>query len=103
MIRSNIARVLVWMTGALVAFSAMAVSVRELAGTLSIFEILAVRTAAGVAILLAVAAARPDLRPRLATRRLGLHALRNVVHFAGQYGWALSLTHLLHFKGTTTS
>jgi drug/metabolite transporter (DMT)-like permease len=49
------------------------------------FEILFLRSLVALAILLA-------LRPRLgagafATRRLGLHVARNLVHFCGQYAW----------------
>ena len=37
--RSQLLRVVLWMTGALLSFSAMAVSVRVLADTLSVLEI----------------------------------------------------------------
>lgn len=80
------------MTGALLSFSAMAVSIRGLAATLNIFEILAIRNGCGVVVLLALTVTRTDLRQTLALRRMGLHALRNSVHFASQYAWALSLT-----------
>jgi len=80
------------MTGALLSFCAMAVSIRGLATTLKISEILAIRSACGVVVLLAVAAAHPELRATLKPRRMALHALRNSVHFASQYAWALSLT-----------
>jgi len=80
------------MTGALLSFSAMAVSIRSLAEKLNIFEILTIRSACGVAVLLALVATHPDLRQTLVLRRMPLHALRNSVHFASQYAWALSLT-----------
>jgi drug/metabolite transporter (DMT)-like permease len=81
-----------WMIGALISFSAMAVSVRELAGALSIFEILAVRSGLGLAALLAIGATRPRLLRSLSRRHFGLHLLRNSIHFASQYAWALSVT-----------
>jgi drug/metabolite transporter (DMT)-like permease len=80
------------MTGALLSFSAMAVSIRGLAGRLNIFEILTIRSGTGVLVLLALVATHPKLRATLALRRMGLHAVRNSVHFASQYAWALSLT-----------
>jgi drug/metabolite transporter (DMT)-like permease len=80
------------MTGALLSFSAMAVSIRGLAGRLNIFEILTIRSGTGVLVLLALLATHPELRATLALRRMGLHAVRNSVHFASQYAWALSLT-----------
>ncbi len=88
----DIGRVVVWMGVALLSFSVMAVSIRALAATFSVFEILAVRSAGGLIVLAALALMRPALRPLLRTRRIGLHALRNSVHFAAQYAWALSIT-----------
>jgi drug/metabolite transporter (DMT)-like permease len=89
---TRIGEVLLWMSGALVSFSTMAVSVRELAHTLNVFEILAVRNASGLAVLGTLAIVRPELRLLLKPERMGLHLVRNVVHFASQCGWALSLT-----------
>ena len=89
---SQILTVVFWMTGALFAFSATAVAVRELSPAFSVFEILAIRNAAGIAILLAFALVRADLRRQLKPRRLKLHLIRNVLHFAGTDGWAYGLT-----------
>jgi len=50
-----------------------------------------VRATCGLAIIGLVAAFRPDLRRTIGHNRLGLHALRNTVHFASQYLWAASL------------
>src|SRR5262245_40778178 len=79
------------MTGALLSFSAMAVSVRALAGTLSVMEILAVRAGLGLMVMAALAAVRADLRATIITPRLALHVFRNTVHLGGQYLWAMSL------------
>ena len=81
-----------WMSGALVSFSTMAVAVRELSRSLGIFEILAIRSGAGLAILLGLALARPNLWVWLVPRHMALHVVRNTVHFAAQFAWALSLT-----------
>jgi drug/metabolite transporter (DMT)-like permease len=89
---SKILTVVFWMTGALFAFSATAVAVRGLSPAFSIFEILSIRNAVGLAILLAFALVKPDLRRQLKPRRMKLHLLRNVLHFAGTDGWAYSLT-----------
>lgn len=94
MTHANLLRVVLWMSGALLSFSAMAVSVRALAGALSLFEILAIRSGGGLLILLAILAARPTLRHDLAPRRMTLHAVRNGTHFLAQYAWAASLTML---------
>jgi drug/metabolite transporter (DMT)-like permease len=80
------------MAGALLSFTTMALSIRALAHTLSIFEILTTRTLGGLAILLTLAAFRPELREGFRPRFMRLNLLRNSVHFASQYVWALSLT-----------
>jgi drug/metabolite transporter (DMT)-like permease len=90
--RSDIAWLALWMTGTLLSFTTVAVSVRALAGTLSAFEMMAVRSAFGLAVMLAILAARTGLRHDLSLRRLRLHALRNALHFASQIGWAVSVT-----------
>jgi drug/metabolite transporter (DMT)-like permease len=90
--RSDIAWLALWMTGTLLSFTMVAVSVRALAGTLSAFEMMSVRSAFGLAVMLAFLAARPGLRRDLSVRRLRLHAVRNTLHFASQIGWAVSVT-----------
>jgi drug/metabolite transporter (DMT)-like permease len=80
------------MSGALLSFSATAIAVRALATAFSVFEMLAVRNAAGVAILLVLAGLKPELRAGLKPRRFGLHLARNVLHFAGTDGWTFGLT-----------
>jgi len=89
---ANLARVVLWMSGALLSFCVMAVSVRELAANLSIFEMLAIRSGFGVLVLGTLAALSPALRRMVVPQRMGLHLLRNSTHYAGQYLWALSLT-----------
>jgi drug/metabolite transporter (DMT)-like permease len=91
----KLARVVLWMVGALLSFSAMAVSIRELSnGGLSIFEILAIRSGVALLVLLFLLAVRPQLRVHALPRRMGLNFLRNTVHYASQYAWALALTML---------
>lgn len=90
--RGNVTAVVLWMSGALLSFSAIAVAVRELSAALSVFEMLAFRNFAGLVVLLAAAAVLPRLRPQLVPRRLGRHVQRNLVHFAGQYSWAVGVT-----------
>ena len=84
--------VVLWMTGTLLSFSAMAVSIRELSRALGILEILALRNALGLVILLALVLVRPELRHTIRTHHIWLHLMRNSVHFAAQFAWATSLT-----------
>ena len=88
----SILAVVLWMSGALFSFSATAIAVRALASTFSVFEMLAVRNAAGVLILLVLALLKPELRSGLKPRRFPLHLARNVLHFLGTDGWAFGLT-----------
>jgi len=88
----SVVRVLLWMSGVLLSFTAMAPSIRALSKTLSIFEILSIRTATGLVVLSALALARPQLRLQLNTRQLWLQATRNVLSFSGGFAWSLALT-----------
>lgn len=90
----QLGRVILWMTGALLSFSATALSVRALAKVLSIFELLSVRAGIGLLIMLGAMALRPQLRHDLSFRRFGLHFWRNASHFIGQYFWSLAITML---------
>jgi drug/metabolite transporter (DMT)-like permease len=87
----QLARVVLWMVGALLSFCLMAVAIRKLSGPLTVMEILALRAALGLAIIGLVAIFRPAERHSITMRRLPLHILRNSVHFGSQYLWALGL------------
>ena len=77
------------MGGAVLSFSAMAIAARELLAHMGPFEILFWRSLLMLAIVLViVAGAGWHL---LGTRRLPLHALRNLVHFGGQYSWVYAI------------
>ena len=78
-----------WMVGALVSFSVMAVSVRELLHTMGSFEILFIRSLMSLLILLFLLPGRVN---SLRTRHFGLHVLRNCFHFAGQYAWVYAIS-----------
>jgi drug/metabolite transporter (DMT)-like permease len=88
----SLGRVAAWMIGAVVSFSASALAVRALAKQLNIFEILSIRSGAGVLVLLVLIATRPELRPEVSLRHIGFHLARNTTHFIGQYAWALAVT-----------
>jgi drug/metabolite transporter (DMT)-like permease len=92
-ITNRIARVVLWMVGALLSFSTMAVSIRELSRAgLGIFEILAIRSGVALLVLLLLLLLRPNLRVHALPRRMGLNFLRNTVHYASQFSWATALT-----------
>jgi drug/metabolite transporter (DMT)-like permease len=90
-IRSKLGQVVFWMAGAILSFCATAVSVRQLAGTFNIFEILSLRSIGGLILLLGILTVRPQVANGL-THPMRLHVLRNSIHFAAQYMWAWSVT-----------
>ena len=81
-----------WMVGALLSFSLMAVSVRELLRTMGNFEILFLRSLVSFVLVLAVLP--PFGLGALRTRHFGLHLVRNVLHFSGQYAWVYAIAML---------
>jgi len=91
---TNLGRVILWMTGTLLSFCVLAISVRGLAGALNLFEILTVRSFISLLVIFAVMAAQPQVRAGLAARRLGVHFTRSVLHFGAQWLWVLGLTML---------
>jgi drug/metabolite transporter (DMT)-like permease len=80
------------MIGTLLSFSAMALSVRGLAGVFSIPEILTIRSTIGLLILTSIALVTPALWKDITLRRIGMHLARNSIHLCSQYLWALGLT-----------
>jgi len=81
-----------WMCGALLSFSLMAIAARELLRSMGSFEILFLRSLVSFVLMLAVL-------PRfglgaLRTQLFGLHVLRNVLHFGGQYAWVYAIAML---------
>lgn len=86
----DIKRVVMWMVGALVSFSTLAVAIRGLSHGLNVYEILAIRNLGGIVVLTGYALAR---RERVAGPfPLRIHLLRNVFHFGGQTAWAYGVT-----------
>lgn len=80
------------MTGALLSFSLSAVSIRELARSLSIFELLSLRAGFGIVAVFLVALAGRGGLGQLAVKRVGLQGMRSGVHWIGQATWAYGVT-----------
>jgi drug/metabolite transporter (DMT)-like permease len=91
-VASNLVLAVLWMTGALLSFCAMALSVRALSGTLKVIEILVIRNGGGLLILAVAGICNPALMRTVSVRRLPLHIARSAVHFGGQYLWATGVT-----------
>jgi len=78
-----------WMGGALLSFSLMAVAVRELLRHMGVAEILALRTLVTL-VLVSSTIGRYGFAP-LRTRRFPAHATRAVLHVAGQWCWMYAI------------
>jgi drug/metabolite transporter (DMT)-like permease len=78
------------MAGAIVSFVAMMVAARELKSAgMSVFEVLTFRSLVALLIILPLIPIRGART--FATRRFGFHALRNFLHFGGQFGWVYGI------------
>lgn len=78
-------RASLWTLGMVLSFTLMAVAGREMTHELSTFQILFFRTlvALSVVSLLLCHHGWPQVR----TQRFGMHFVRNLSHFSGQFGW----------------
>ena len=74
-----------WMSGTLVSFMAMAVGGRELSGQLTTFQILFFRSVIGL-LIVGFLLWRSSWK-QIITKQFKIHALRNIAHFGGQFGW----------------
>ena len=88
---NNPLRAAVWMIGAILAFSAMAVAGRAASLELDTFEMMTYRSMIGLAVVLAVGGYAGTLH-QVTRRHLGVHLLRNLAHFTGQNLWFFAIT-----------
>ncbi|MEZ5450977.1 MAG: EamA family transporter, partial [Thiolinea sp.] len=84
-------RAALWMSGAVLSFSAMAIAGREMAHDLDTFEIMLYRSLIGIVIVVTIATLAGTLG-QIRRRRFGLHLIRNLSHFAGQNLWFYAVT-----------
>jgi len=68
----------------------MAVGARELSGQIDTFQVLFFRSVIGLGFISFVIVATRN-RTLFYSRRIGLHSIRNIFHFAGQYGWFVGI------------
>ncbi|WP_296432440.1 DMT family transporter [Yoonia sp.] len=80
-----------WMIGAITSFTLMAIAGRTVSVELDTFEIMLFRSITGIIIVVSVAAYVGTFR-QIGRNQLGLHATRNICHFAGQNLWFYAIT-----------
>jgi drug/metabolite transporter (DMT)-like permease len=76
----------IWMLGAVISFTAMAVAGREMASELDTFEIMMYRSIIGVLVVLSIGGISGSLGS-ISKQRFNLHLIRNICHFSGQNLW----------------
>ncbi|MBL9058987.1 MAG: DMT family transporter, partial [Mangrovicoccus sp.] len=89
--RATTALAVVWTLGAVASFTLLTVAGREAGLILDTFEIMTYRSAIGLAIVVAVAVGT-GRTGQIRANRLGLHLVRNLLHFFGQNLWFFALT-----------
>ncbi len=90
--KQSLSGAVLWMLGATSSLIATAVAGRELAGEITIYEIMFFRNAICLAIVCVLIMRYGG--HLLKTQRLGLHGFRNVVHLGAQTGWYYGLISL---------
>jgi drug/metabolite transporter (DMT)-like permease len=83
--RSHAVIAALWMSGTLISFMAMAIAGRQLSGQLTTFQILFFRSAIGL-LIIGYLLWRSNWR-QVFTQHFKTHAIRNIAHFGGQFGW----------------
>lgn len=83
--RSHAVIAALWMSGTLFSFMAMAIGGRQLSGHLTTFQILFFRSLIGL-LIIGFLIWRSNWQ-QIYTKHFKIHALRNVAHFGGQFGW----------------
>ena len=89
--RPATARAVLWTLGAVASFTTLTVAGREAGLILDTFEIMTYRSVIGLVIVVAVAIAT-GRTGEVRVNRLGLHLVRNLLHFFGQNLWFYALT-----------
>lgn len=88
----NLTQAILWMTLALVSFSAIAIAGREASRSLSTTELILWRSCVGVAVLSAVYRFRDGSLSGARSAVMPVHVIRSIVHYGAQYAWLYALT-----------
>ena len=91
--RSSILQATLWMIGAIVSFSLMAIGGREVARELDTFELMFLRSVIGLVVVLTIGMALRRFH-EARTDRLGLHLIRNLFHFTAQNLWFFAIVYI---------
>ena len=90
-VKPNLIGAALWMIGAVVSFSTMAVAGRAVFEELDVYQLMFYRSAIGLPLILVFSAFSKGGLRQFRTRRIGLHIARNLSHLVGQFGWFFAL------------
>lgn len=80
-----------WMTGTLICYTTVAVATREVTFELDTPTILFIRSLVAVSLMTLLVGLSKDGFEQIKTQCIGLHLVRNCVHFVGQFGWFFAI------------
>lgn len=92
--RQRIALAVLWMCGALVSFTLVAIAGRAAARGVDALQIAVWRTIIGFAILLIIVQVQGIRVGDLGSKQPGLQLVRNLIHFTAQFSWLYALTRM---------
>ena len=86
---NNIVIASLWMLMGIAAFLGLMIGVRQLSASMSVFQMLTLRSL--VAFFVLIATMRFFQGSKIQTNRMWLHFTRNFLHFIGQYCWTMGI------------
>lgn len=89
---SALTRAILWMTLALLSFSAIAIAGREASRSLSTTELILWRSLVGVAVLGAIYRFQDGSLAGARSAQMPVHIGRSIIHYGAQYAWLYALT-----------
>jgi len=90
-VKPNLIGAALWMIGAVVSFSTMAVAGRAVFEELDVYQLMFYRSAISLPLILIFAAFSKGGLQQFRTRCIGLYIARNLSHLVGQFGWFFAL------------
>ena len=90
-VKPNLIGAALWMIGAVLSFSTMAVAGRAVFEELDVYQLMFYRSSISLPLILVFSAFSKGGLRQFRTRRIGLHIARNLSHLVGQFGWFFAL------------
>ena len=82
----------VWMTGTLISYTVVAVATREVSFEIDTPTILFIRSICAIILTTLLIGLSKEGFSQVRTACIHMHAMRNCIHFVGQFGWFFSIS-----------